>query len=139
MRIQFGLLLAMILFLAGCSDHVGLSGKVTFSDTGEPVPLGEIIFSTPTFMSRATIKPDGTFVVGTYKEDDGLPPDTYDVMITSMPPGEVQSEEGKSLIDLKYADRQTSGLKVEVDASTKKMDFVVDRPKNGTPDQNQPL
>lgn len=122
MRILSGLLILLIV-AAGCGDHVGLHGKVTFSDTGEPVPTGEIIFSTPTFMSQASIKPDGTFIVGTYKENDGLPPGDYDVMITAI------NEGAENLIDPKYAERATSGLKAEVDASTKKLDFVVDRLK----------
>jgi hypothetical protein len=74
-------LLCVVLLLSGCNDSKQkLTGKVTFSD-GEPLTVGTVVFSTSSFMSRAAIKPDGTFKVGTYKAGDGIPPGTYKVSI----------------------------------------------------------
>ena len=125
----------------GCGDHVRLRGKVTFSDTQEPLTAGEIHFSTPTFLARATIQPDGTYAVGSQKETDGLPPGTYAISIanaveerrsiTDQPMigarGLAQAVPEKLLIDPKYKRKETSGLSVTVDNSNKVFNFEVDR------------
>ena len=81
--------------------------------------------------SRGNIKPDGTFVVGTDKETDGLPPGTYQVYITgsdkAIPVGEYGSYNYEPQINKKYENADTSGLTAEVNASTKTLDFKVDR------------
>jgi len=117
--------LFVLVGMLGCSNHVGLSGKVVYSDNGEPVPLGEVQLYTPTFVARATIKPDGTFTVGPYKEKDGLPPGTYQVAILSV------DENGgvfTPVADPKYSNIKTSGLSITIDKTTRDMEFVVDRP-----------
>ncbi|MDR1491483.1 MAG: hypothetical protein LBT05_01985 [Planctomycetaceae bacterium] len=124
----------------GCGDNVGLRGKVTFSDTHEPLTIGEIHFSTPTFLARAAIRPDGTYVAGSEKVGNGLPPGTYAVTIMyaeEAPPENQQPEIGrnglpkpiqpKSLIHPKYKRKETSGLTVTVDQSGGVFDFEVDR------------
>ena len=125
----------------GCGENARLRGKVTFSDTQEPLTCGEIHFSTPTFLARATIQPDGTYTVGSLKESDGLPPGTYSIAIVNAveekrsmtdqvtigPRGLGQTVPEKLLIDPKYKKKETSGLSVTVDKSTKVFDFQVDR------------
>jgi len=124
------LLFAVVFLLVGiigCSDHVGLSGKVVYSDNGEPVPSGEIQFTTPTFLARAIIR-NGSFTTGSYKEGDGLPPGTYNVAIVSVMLDEGNPEAApKFLIDPKYADSKTSGLNVTIEATTRNFEFKVDR------------
>ena len=116
--------------MLGCSNNqVGFSGKVVYSDTGEPVPLGEIQFTTPTFSARATIEKDGTFKTGSYKAADGLPPGTYSVAIVSLT---IDAEDSLApptyLVDPKYGNPKTSGLSVTIESATRGHEFKVDRP-----------
>jgi len=119
------------LFLVGCSDHVQLSGQVTYSDDGTPLEAGTVIFQTDTFQARGSIGAEGRYTLATLKEGDGLPPGKYTVYVNSafrgeLPPGAafpVQIE----LITPKYASPDTSGLEVDVDRSTRTFDFQVDR------------
>ena len=127
--------------LLGCSESVRLRGKVTFSDTHEPLTAGEIHFLTPTFLARATIQPDGTYTVGSMKDSDGLPPGTYSIAIVNAvavkksitdqptigPSGLGQTVPEQLLIDPKYKDKTTSGLSVTVDKSNNVFNFEVDR------------
>ena len=133
--------LLIVCCLLGCGENVRLRGKVTFSDTHEPLTAGEIHFSTPTFLARATIQPDGTYTVGTMKDSDGLPPGTYSIAIVNAvavkrsitdqpmigPRGLGQTVPEQLLIDPKYKNKETSGLSVTVDQSGKVFDFEVDR------------
>jgi len=126
---------------AGCGENIGLRGKVTFSDTKEPLPCGEIHFTTESFLARAAIQPDGTYTVGTEKQGDGLPPGTYQIVIVNAVKGGEEPTEpatmdsrgmpastpAKQLIDPKYKNKETSGLTLTVDKSTKVFDFAVDR------------
>jgi len=42
----FAFFLSMILLaLTGCGDKVALSGKVTYSDDGSPLPIGTVFFA----------------------------------------------------------------------------------------------
>ena len=122
-----------LMFVFGCSDRQSLSGKVTFSDDGSPVPAGVVYFNTPTSVSRGAIKPDGTYAVGTDKLTDGIPKGTYAVtvrveeaVVITLPDGS-KDVEGKSLIDRKYHDTETSGLTFTADGKTKTFDIQVDR------------
>ena len=129
-------LLFALVIATGCSGKVPLSGTVTFSDNGDPVPLGVVYFVTPTFQAQGAIQEDGRYVVGSDKLSDGLPRGTYQVYIAgaanievrqTRPPGQVDPNTGEnidrqfteeisiSLIDLKYTDPETSGLTVTVD------------------------
>ncbi|MCL2006024.1 MAG: hypothetical protein FWG73_07640 [Planctomycetaceae bacterium] len=141
--------LLLVLFIAtGCGNKVPLSGIVTFSDTGEPVPLGVVYFVTPTFQAQGAIQEDGTYVVGSDKIKDGLPSGTYQVFITGVdhielrqlrPLGQTdpntgenidrrfQEETRTSLINPKYTNPDTSGLTVSVDRSTRTFDIQVER------------
>ena len=143
MRLAFFLTVVCLIVscLFGCGENVRLRGKVTFSDTQEPLTCGEIHFSTPTFLARATIQPDGTYSVGSMKESDGLPPGTYSIAIVNAveeqwsltdqptigPRGLGQTVPEKLLIDPKYKNKATSGLSVTVDQSSRVFDFEVDR------------
>ena len=124
-------LLFSLLVLAGCGDKVPLKGKVVFSDDGSPLTAGRICLTTDTYFSRGEIKPDGTFVVGSEKATDGLPPGTYRVYIAGAEKLIGEDEMGKevteSIIDPKYASAETSGIVVDVTPSTKSIEIIVDR------------
>ncbi len=119
-----------LLVLAGCGDKVGLKGKAVFDD-GSPVPTGTVCFETDTYLARGDLKPDGTFVVGSLKANDGLPPGKYRVYISGAQKSIGQDKEGmdiyESLIDEKFASGSTSGITIDVTPSTKNFEIKVDR------------
>jgi hypothetical protein len=120
----FCLIFTSLLIFAGCgNNHVGLSGKVTFTD-GTPLTVGEVCFVTDTFAAYGTLKNDGTYVVGSISENDGLPKGNYHVYIAGAI--KVNAEETESLIDEKYGNRETSGLTVEVPTPNGKFDITVE-------------
>ena len=131
-------LAAFFVGMVGCSEHVGLSGKVFYSDNKEPVSYGEIQFSTPTFAARAKIGKNGFYKAGSYKKGDGLPPGTYKVSIIS------SDREGNPLVHPKFASSKTSGLEITIEQTTRAMNFEVDRappkpqPQNNPPRNNPP-
>ncbi|MDR1270884.1 MAG: hypothetical protein LBK82_15320 [Planctomycetaceae bacterium] len=126
----FSLLLALLL-LSGCSDKVGLGGKVTFSDDGSPLGTGTVCFETDTYLARGTLKADGSYVVGSLSEKDGLPAGNYRIYVSGAEKEIGQDKDGMSimepLIDPKFSSGSTSGLSLDVTASTKSFDFKVDR------------
>ncbi|HBT76440.1 MAG TPA: hypothetical protein DEB39_05840 [Planctomycetaceae bacterium] len=109
---------------------------MTFSDDGSPVPTGTIFFATPTAISQGAIQPDGTFTVGSFGADDGLPPGEYQVFFggveavseEKLPDGTVKTTY-TPLIDGKYSDAATSGLTFTVDGNNNSFDIQVDRAK----------
>ena len=131
-RDGWAFLAVLLLFFAsvGCSQNVGLRGKVTFSDDGSPVPVGTIAFLKDGLIARGDIKPDGSYVVGFERETNGLPPGDYQVFVTADDiVGKTQSDFNiiRSLIDRKYNNPDTSGMTLQVTSQTKTFDIVLDR------------
>jgi hypothetical protein len=125
----FCLALMELSMFAGCNKaKVELGGKVTYTD-GTPLTVGEVFFETDTYMARGTLKKDGTYVVGSLSEKDGLPKGTYRVYISGadqMVPGSDGMQMPKSLIDKKYRQSTTSGLTVNVPSPNGKYDIKVE-------------
>jgi len=126
----FTILLALIV---GCSGNVALRGTVTFSDDGTPVTAGTVTFRKGDgHIARGRIQEDGTYNVGFEREANGLPPGQYMVaisdarVIVGQHPG---SDDliWEQLIDMRYENPETSGLAVEVNASTRVFDIQVER------------
>ena len=121
--------LLIILLVNGCNDSKQkLTGKVTFSD-GEPLTVGTVVFSTPTTLSRATIKPDGTFTVGTFKDKDGIPPGTYKVSIIDAYRTDPTDTSGQSVIPVvakEFTSEATTPFTITI-PGTKTFDIVVER------------
>ena len=121
----------MFFFIVGCGQ-TPLKGTVTFED-GQPLITGMVVFDDASSLSRAPIQPDGTFVVGTNKAKDGIPPGTYRVYISGAvemldnPEGRFPPP-SRPLIHPKYTSAETSGLSITVDKSTKKWDITVEPP-----------
>ena len=84
-RVCTGVVLVVCLFLTGCgSGNVKVTGNVTYSDNGEPVKSGTVVFSSEQVQGRGTIK-DGKYSVGLMEDGDGVPPGTYTVASNSYP------------------------------------------------------
>jgi len=79
--LTFPFLAILVFTTVGCSDKVPMRGKVTFSDDQSPLTVGQVAFTSDTVLARGQLKPDGTYVIGTDKEKDGLPKGTYTVSI----------------------------------------------------------
>lgn len=133
-KLQYvGTILLGIVLLTGCTDKQQLSGTITFSDDGTPIPMGTVFFQSENAISRAKIHPDGTYTVSSVSNKDGLPPGKYDVYLLGVDEPPIKDKMGHeipsgiSLIDVKYRSASTSGLSFTVDGSAKKFDFAVDR------------
>ncbi|MDR0520558.1 MAG: YgdI/YgdR family lipoprotein [Planctomycetaceae bacterium] len=128
------LLFFVTLTLTGCgSGNVPLSGKVILED-GTLLTHGIIVFDDGTHIARATIQPDGTFTAGYDKQNNGLPKGQYRVYIIGteemLPnPEEVYPPPMRPLMNPKYSKKETSGLAVNVDGSSKTFDIHVENAK----------
>ena len=122
-------ILFFALLLTGCDSKQNLTGKVTFSD-GELLTVGTVVFSTPDFISRSFIKPDGTFNVGTYKDGDGIPPGTYNVSVIEAFGPNPKDPSGDTMIPLvaqEFTAAETTPLTITIPGS-KTYDIIVERP-----------
>jgi hypothetical protein len=121
-----------LLFLTlciGCGGQSGVTGKVTFKEDGSPLTTGTVVFSKPQFQAYGSIGKDGTYTLGSYKANDGTQTGDYTVYITGAETTpQKEGELGKSLIDEKYANPETSGLKCAVKGTTV-FDITVEKPK----------
>jgi len=138
-------LLCLVVIFTGCSDNVKVKGKVTLTD-GTPLALGEVIFERDTFSARGDIKSDGTYVMGTLKENDGVPKGEYVVYIrgaTSVgESGQVRSLGGGGqsnmisiasmipIIAKEYTSASTSPLRCNVEKS---MVYDIEVPPSNAP------
>ena len=141
------LLLIAIVLNVGCSNKVSLSGTVTFDD-GAPLTHGAVFFHSEKLSAQGIIQPDGTYIVGTDKTDDGIPRGTYQVYLVGTDHVEYKQtrtgvidpitgenidhrfrdEVRSPIIDQKYANPATSGLTVQA-GKTKTFDIKVERYK----------
>jgi len=113
-------------------QKVGLRGKAIFSDDRSPVPIGTVCFETDSYLARGDLRSDGTFVVGSLRQGDGLPPGRYRVYISGAqkPIGKDERsgmEKYESLIDLKFTSGTTSGIEIDVTPTTRTVEVKVDR------------
>ena len=123
----------LVLLFAGCGNgNVGITGKVTFSDTGEPLTKGSVVFQKDGKIYRGAIGENGTYtIVDLEKDGKGLPPGKYQVYVSGAQNAiEITPESGlynyEQLIDRRHEAPDTSGLSVDVSVSTKTFDIVVD-------------
>jgi hypothetical protein len=98
-------------------------GQALFA--GKPIPSASVQFDPvwtkdPSFpRPRATVRDDGSFVVGTYGQDDGAPPGEYRVAVQWLVKAEKTEAEGgalpRNVLPPKYGKFETSGLTVTID------------------------
>jgi hypothetical protein len=62
----------------------------------------------------AEVDEQGNFVVTTYRLNDGMPKGKYDVVVVWLPKGYAGPIEKVNKLPMRYADRATSGLSVEI-------------------------
>lgn len=122
------------LLLSGCSDRVPLEGTVTFADDGSPLTRGTVLFDDGQTLARGPIAANGSYVVGSTEEGDGIVPGTYKVSIVDaaeeIPSGsEYVAPSYRKLIADKYFLKETSGMELSVDSSTGRYDIKVERAK----------
>jgi len=120
--------------LTGCNKHVPLKGKVTFADDGSPVGAGVVIFDDGAVRASGPIQRDGTYVVGFEKEGNGIPPGTYQVVISGAVkkldnPTNFFPAPTEMMIHSKYLYPNSSGLSIVVDRTTKEYNIEVERPE----------
>ena len=125
-KVFHGLVLFVgIVVAVGCGDNgrvrtYPVSGKVVFPD-GKPLPGGNIICigdsEEVALTARASINDDGTFVLGTYEEDDGATEGKHLVSIDPPVPENFNPDAGPppKLIHTRYQHPDTSGLEFTVD------------------------
>lgn len=109
--------------VAGCepaqTKTYPVTGQVVFSD-GKPVMLGTVEFLSPDEKLNATgtIRPDGSFVVGTFTDSDGACEGEHSVIVTQMIISDGlqkhQQDHGRPVHPL-YGNYVTSPLKVKVE------------------------
>ena len=121
-----------IVIVSGCGN--GNVRLVTYSDNGEPLEVGTVALTNGAIQARGEIGKDGKYVIGSLAAGDGLPPGEYKVYVAGAvkllsEPKEDEIVETAPLIDEKFTTPNTSGLTLNVDASTRKFDFQVDRAK----------
>ena len=116
-----------LLLVGGCSGRETVRGKLVYADNEEPVT--ELAGFDVTFSSeklgvsaRGTIQPDGTFQLGTEKENDGAPPGAYVVTLTQPIREPDRPYVGDPVVDRAYEDPEKSDLRAEVTSG--KNDFV---------------
>jgi len=125
----------ILLGVSGCGGkqtYFPVSGKVTYKD-GRPVTAGLVIFEPENqkFSARGEIREDGSFQLGTHKDNDGAMEGEYKVLIAPPP----LPEEGKpvrSPIHPKYQNLESTPLTFTVtrDPSKNKFHIEVEQPES---------
>jgi hypothetical protein len=79
--------------------------------------------------ARGEVQPDGSFRLGTHKPGDGAAPGEYRVSIQpSLPP---LDRPAPRILDRRYENVATSGLRVTLKPETNRVTLEVDKPKPG--------
>jgi hypothetical protein len=128
--------------IIGCGN-VQISGRVTFSDTGEPLSTGTVCFVKGTEQGSGKIDSNGYYKVD-FGNKRGIPKGEYKIYIEAFHAEpetagtHVNLETGKeeaeilikrtSIIAAKYENIETSDLSLKVDGKTKTFDIKIDRP-----------
>ncbi|MDR3198512.1 MAG: hypothetical protein LBU34_11650 [Planctomycetaceae bacterium] len=140
--IPYKILIILSVVCLGCHTNESLSGKVTFPD-GSPLDCGVVLFENGGKQSKGFINSEGTYVIGSRKNKDGLPRGEYRVCIQGAirlgEPEKTKGMDGKSslssmtsnatpLIAKKYTEFDSSGLTFVVDGTRNTFDIQVERP-----------
>src|SRR5438105_3577707 len=104
--------LTCLLGLAGCGNgQYSVTGRVTFDDAS-PMDAGMVVGETQeggkTVMARASLRPDGTFELGTKDPGDGAPPGKYRVLVVPRSLFESEKDTRPPIIDHKFEKFESS-------------------------------
>ena len=121
-------LVFLVLFgISGCGSQTlfPVSGKVTYKD-GKPVAAGFVIFEpvNQKIGARGEIQADGSFRLGTHRENDGAMEGEYKVLVAP-PPLPEEGKRRRSPIHPKYQDLQSTPLKFTVTRDSEKNIFNI--------------
>jgi hypothetical protein len=126
--------------LAGCGSHGthSVEGKVIFKD-GSPVNAGIVEFQTTTSEGKklnasGEIQPDGTYVLGTFEEDDGAVEGLHRAIVRAFPTISKDSkpderQQSRPIIHSRYENYATSGLEFRVHRHDNFFTIVVEKPE----------
>lgn len=119
---QWSLLICFASLVMGCGadrpETYPVRGKVLFSD-GTPVRSGVVELLSAEFGETATgrIEPDGSFVLGTFREDDGACSGRHGAIVVQMIITDSvtthQRDHGDP-VDPRFGSYETSGLEVDI-------------------------
>jgi hypothetical protein len=116
---SFLVLLSLVAVGCGRPAHeletAPVRGQVTLD--GAPLPSGYVVVPTARGrMASGAIQADGTFVLSTYEEGDGVQIGTHPVVVNEVPPDEFANvpPERRVRIPTRYARAGTSGLSIDV-------------------------
>jgi len=123
---------ALLVVAIGCgNNNVKVNGKITLDD-GAPVVGANVIFISGITQGRGTTNADGIYSLSFEKKNDGIPPGSYQVLVAGafFTPDNIKVEDimdtgARPMIDLKYAETETSPLNSEV-PNAEGYDFVVE-------------
>src|SRR5438876_105007 len=124
--------LLLLLPAAGCGTRLHpVRGTVTLAD-GTPLTKGMVVFESiegsPPVLARGTLQADGSYLLSTFKPDDGVPPGRYRVLINPLDLSDLPDEKKKLPFDLKYLKFATAGLEYEVKAGVNEFPIRLTRP-----------
>ena len=124
-----GALVCMVLFGAsGCGSETffPVSGNVTYKD-GKPVTAGLVIFEPvgQKVSARGEIQDDGSFQLGTHRDDDGALEGEYKVLIAP-PPLPEEGRRRRSPIHPKYRNLESTPLRFTVTRDPDKNKFHIE-------------
>jgi hypothetical protein len=134
---RFALPLFTLVIMAGCNHGpkmTPVTGKVIYN--GRPLEFGVVMFQPPSGQpAQGDIQSDGTFMLSTYRLNDGAVVAKHKVRIAcyeSMRPGAAKGPGertlGKPLIPEKYALFDVSGLTADVNENNKEFTFELAGP-----------
>jgi len=135
-RRQFGwLMLSLLTVGCGASKTYPVKGRVTYSD-GTPVTGGFIELQAQEgtrVNARGVIGADGTFVLGTHGDADGVPPGKYRALVRPLharPGGKVTPGDPVPNVPIhpRYSSYETSGLEFTVAPTANDFAVVVEKP-----------
>jgi len=124
-----GSLVALVLFSAsGCGGELffPVSGKVTYKN-GTPVTAGLVIFEpvSQKISARGEIRADGSFQLGTHRDNDGALEGEYKVLIAP-PPLPEEGKPRRPTIHPKYQYLESTPLKFTVTRDRNKNKFNIE-------------
>ncbi|MDR1477958.1 MAG: hypothetical protein LBJ00_03360 [Planctomycetaceae bacterium] len=120
----------LISIVVGCSGNVRQSGQVIFDD-GSPVPCGTICFLGDKYQASGDIQTDGTFIIGSTKQGNGLLPGKYKVIIAGSQKVIGTGNEGQplfeELVDGKFTNPKETPLSAVVKGNNSAIRFKVEK------------